>query len=378
MIKKFDSFINEMASGIPLLDNNGKIKTILKEDDHDAITFAEYNDEIYVLKNIPFKRTFRHDDLLYEVEKKLGKKYYFQGKHATDVFTNRGRIWIDRKVIGIWPNNVDMKRREIKSFVLRLEKAANIKIWNNGYMISIDRGYEDFNRLRYKMEWGQKLVPLEEYALGEDTTHKIDVENKDLVNEIYTQLKDPGKHMPSILFVNGSRPLLKDDGGLVVNRRNQDTSNILSQFGEYVIYANAYWRGGEMVFDDMIEIIENNNIKAIVGNSAGGYVSFQLSNKYKIPAMSINPAMASTSEAPTLQPSPFENEPLFPKQLVVAGEKDTKVNFGVDMHLVIEDLKKMNFEEKGGTIVMLPDTAHRISPAQFNTTFRQFYKKYVQ
>ena len=198
------------------------------------------------------------------------------------------------------------------------------------------------------------------------------------INEIFTTPKNVDLNSPAILFINGSRPLLKDDGSLVVNRRNQDTSNIITQFGDRIIYANVYWRGGEMIFDEIIEIIENNNIKAIVGNSAGGYVSFQLSNKYKIPAMSINPAMASTSEAPTLQPSPFKNEPLFPKQFIVAGEKDTKINFGVDMHLVIEDLKKMNFEGKGGTIVMLPDTPHRISSALFNTTFRQFYKKYVQ
>ena len=166
---------------------------------------------------------------------------------------------------------------------------------------------------------------------------------------------------------------------LNIYRRNQDTSTILSQFGHYVIYGGVYWRAGEIIFDDMREIIENNNIKAIVGNSAGGYAAFHLANKYEIPAMSINPAMCSTSEAPTLQPLPddMKNLPLFPKQLIVIGDKDTKADFGVDGALTTQDLKKINFEEKGGEILILPNTYHRISDEQFDNTFKHFYKKYM-
>lgn len=198
--------------------------------------------------------------------------------------------------------------------------------------------------------------------------------------EIFTRLKTIDPKTPSILFVNGSRQWFKDDGSLNVYRKNQSTTNILSQFGHNVIFGSVYWRAGEMIFDDMIEIIENNNIVAIVGNSAGGYISFYLSNRYKIPAMSINPAMASTSEAPTLQPLPtdVENSPIFPKQLVIAGDKDSKANFGVDMELVLNDLKEMGFEEKGGEIIVLKDTYHKISPEQFDSTFKYFHKKYMR
>jgi hypothetical protein len=197
--------------------------------------------------------------------------------------------------------------------------------------------------------------------------------------EIFTQLKDPDPASPAILYINGSRPLLKDDLTLVVNRSNQNTSNIVSQFGDRIIYGNVYWRAGEMIFDDMMEIIENNNIKAIIGNSAGGYTSFYLSNKYKIPALSINPAMCSTSEAPTLQPLPADVKaaPLYPKQIVIIGDKDSKAVGGVDGELVMNDLKKMGFEEKGGEIIIYRDTYHRISKEQFDKAFKYFYKKYV-
>lgn len=198
-----------------------------------------------------------------------------------------------------------------------------------------------------------------------------------LFEEIFIRPKEIDPTKPSILYINGSRPLLKEDGSLNVNRRSQLIYNRLSQFGDNVIYPSVYWKGGEMIFDEMIEIVENNNIKAIVGNSAGGYVSFYLSNGYNIPSMSINPAMASTSEAPTLQPVPsnIKNSPLNSKQLIVIGDKDTKADRGVDGSLVMKDLKNMGF---GGEILILENTYHRLSNEQFDETFKYFYKKYIR
>jgi len=196
--------------------------------------------------------------------------------------------------------------------------------------------------------------------------------------EIFTQLKDPGDKS-CILFINGSRGWLKDDLSLNIYRRNQDTSNILSQFGHHVIYGNVYWRAGEIIFEDMREIIESHNVKAIVGNSAGGYTSFYLSNKYRIPAMGINPAMCATSEAPTLQPVPedIKSCPLYPKQLIIIGDKDTKAAGGVDGELTMKMLKEIGFEEKGCEILIYPDTYHKISREQFDNAFKHFYKKYM-
>lgn len=199
--------------------------------------------------------------------------------------------------------------------------------------------------------------------------------DKFLNEEIFIRKKDMDPSEPSILYINGSRPLLREDGSLVINRRSQITYNILSQFGDNVIYPSVYWRAGEMIFDEMIEIVENNNVIAIVGNSAGGYVSFNLSNEYKIPAMSINPAMASTSEAPILQPVPFGKSSIYPKQLVIIGDKDEKKTGGVDGQLVIKDLKNMGFR---GEILILENTHHRLSSKQFDDTFKHFYKRNIR
>ena len=198
-------------------------------------------------------------------------------------------------------------------------------------------------------------------------------------HEIFTYPKYINRNTRCILYINGSRPLLNDQGKLNKFRRTLEISKTLSQFGDHLIYGNVYWRVGPVVFNNMEKIIKENNIIGIVGNSAGGYISFHLSNKYKIPAMSINPAMATTSEAPKLQPIPQDmiNLDIYPKQLVLVGENDRKANGGVDMDLVVEDLRYMNFEEKGAEFMFFPNTYHKLSPEQLNKAFKYFYEKFL-
>jgi len=201
------------------------------------------------------------------------------------------------------------------------------------------------------------------------------------LNELFIRPKTPKGDESYIIYINGSSSLLRGDGSLSIRRRNQKVYNVLTQFGDDILYPSIYWKdAGEIVFDEVMELIDSHNVKAIVGNSAGGYTSFYLSNYYKIPSMSINPAMVSTSEAPVIQPLPqkIKNSDLFSKQLVIIGDKDTKKDFGVDGHLTIEMLKSMNFEKQGGKILILKDTYHGLSPEQFNESFKYFYKKFVK
>ena len=86
-----------------------------------------------------------------------------------------------------------------------------------------------------------------------------------LFEEIFIRPKEIDPTKPSILYINGSRPLLKEDGSLNVNRRSQLIYNRLSQFGDNVIYPSVYWKGGEMIFDEMIEIVEN-KVNIVVTN----------------------------------------------------------------------------------------------------------------
>lgn len=177
-----------------------------------------------------------------------------------------------------------------------------------------------------------------------------------------------------ILFINGFRHWLKD-GNFGVYDKDEITSQILKQFGDEILYGFIDWKSDANQITRIDDIIKNNNVKSIVGFSAGGYVSFNLSNKYKIPALSINPAMASNCAAPSIQP--IENNKLYPNQMVVIGSLDSKDSKGVDGNLVIDDLEKMNFEENGGEIYMIRNTHHLISSEQFNGVFKRFYKKYI-
>jgi len=128
---------------------------------------------------------------------------------------------------------------------------------------------------------------------------------------------------PYILYINGFRHWLAGDA-LDVYGRDDKTMKILSQFGNPIIHAEIDWKSTEDQMIKIVDLIKNNNICAIVGFSAGGYVSFEMSNRFRIPALSINPAMARTSSAPQLQPMPFDTNNLNSNQVIVIGDKDTK------------------------------------------------------
>lgn len=181
----------------------------------------------------------------------------------------------------------------------------------------------------------------------------------------------------SILYINGFRHWLIGDT-LDVYGRDDKTMKILSQFDENVFHAEIDWKSSENQIDNIIDIIKAEKICCIVGFSAGGYVSFELSNKFRIPALSINPAMALTSIAPMLQPMPFDINNVNPNQMVVIGDKDTKENKGVDGELVIEKLNSLKFKEKGGEVRILNQTQHLITEFQFDSVFKYFYRKYCK
>jgi hypothetical protein len=201
----------------------------------------------------------------------------------------------------------------------------------------------------------------------------------DYINEeIYFNKNLKGAH--NILYLHGSRGELSNDEFKKVNvsRRNQNMYNVLSQFGDNVYWPPLYYHGGDMIFDEMEEMIQEKNIDILIGNSAGGYVSFYLSNKYGLPNLSINPAMAESSEAPTLQYMKILFDEINGNQIVVIGEDDSKANGGVDGQEVIKLLKIMEFEQVGGEIITLPGVRHRLEPKTFNEVFRYFYKKCVK
>lgn len=177
-----------------------------------------------------------------------------------------------------------------------------------------------------------------------------------------------GKH--TILFITGSVP---PEYGF---SKSKGIVKILTQFDDDLVYPPLYWYNGDYIFPHVQKIIESQNIDAIVGYSAGGHISYHLSNKYQIPALSLNPAIARTSEAPTLQTvtDDISNSPICDKQLIVIGKNDRKYAGGVDGHLVEKELNMNGF---GGKIFVVPGVHHSISYRLFNKSFKYFYEKFL-
>jgi hypothetical protein len=175
-----------------------------------------------------------------------------------------------------------------------------------------------------------------------------------MIRRFDNYIKEQNSDAPSILFINGFRHWAEGDG-LDTFCRDEDTSDVICQFGDGIIHTFIDWKSGRFIYNSLRDKINNNNIKGIVGFSAGGFLSFYLSNRYKIPALSINPAMASTSAAPELQPLPedIKNSSIYNNQTVIIGDLDSKESKGVDGKLVIKKLENLNF---GGEILLLRNT----------------------
>lgn len=175
----------------------------------------------------------------------------------------------------------------------------------------------------------------------------------------------------NILYIEGSCWMRDENYNLKPFIKNKYIEMIFNQFGDKLIYPEVYWYEGDYLFPYLEDIVEKNNIDLIIGYSAGGYTGFHLCNKYKINGIHFNPAIAPTSEAPTLQllPDDYKKLPIYQKQVILIGDKDRKSLGGVDGHLVINYLKNKNF---GGEIMIVPGLEHEVFLNIFNMTFDHF------
>lgn len=151
--------------------------------------------------------------------------------------------------------------------------------------------------------------------------------------------------------------------------------HVFTMFGDKLIYPPVYWYEGDYMFPYFEEIIEKEKIDLIIGYSAGGHCGFHLCNKYKIKGIHFNPAIARTSEAPTLQilPKSYKNFPVHYDQVIVIGEEDRKWKGGVDGQLVLQYLKSIQFDKKG-EIIIIPDLEHAVPIGIFKMVF-EYYKE---
>jgi hypothetical protein len=146
-------------------------------------------------------------------------------------------------------------------------------------------------------------------------------------------------------------------------------------FGDQLIYPEIYWYEGNYLFPYLEKIVEKSHPDLIIGYSAGGHPGFHICNKYKIKGIHFNPAISSTSEAPTLQilPDDYKNIPFFPDQVIVIGEQDRKYKGGVDGHLVYKHLESIGFD-KTGEILIIPELEHDVPISLFKMLF-EYYRE---
>ena len=184
----------------------------------------------------------------------------------------------------------------------------------------------------------------------------------------------------NILYISGTNNTIDKYGRFLPYENSPAFQYVLSQYGDTTVEAEIYWDRGDYMAKYLSDIVENKNIKAIVGYSAGGYLGFYLCNKYKIPGFQINPAIASNSIAPTLQSldEGMKIAKINYNQLILLGAKDKKSFGGVDFDKSLKFLKSVNFEENGGEIIIEPEMEHRIDYNGLQEYFTYFTDNYLR
>lgn len=183
----------------------------------------------------------------------------------------------------------------------------------------------------------------------------------------------------NIINIQGSRSEINIDGSFIPFEIS-DKVKIMEKYGDNVITPITYWYSDMNLFNTINQEFKINKIDAIIGNSAGGYMAFYLSNYYKIPALMLVPALASTSEAPKIQklPEEFYKSATFNKQMVLIGNRDLKIRGGVDFHLSLEFLQSKNFFKVGNKMFVEDGMSHGVSKEIFEKYFDKFYNLYIE
>lgn len=174
-----------------------------------------------------------------------------------------------------------------------------------------------------------------------------------------------------VMFLTGSCWMRDKMGNLLPFIRSPHFIKTFTSFGDDLVYPELYWYEGNYMFPYLEKIIEKEHPDLIIGYSAGGHIGFHLCNKYKIKGIHFNPAIASTSEAPTLQiaTDEYKNLPIFDDQVMVIGDRDRKSMGGVDGHLVLDFLEKSNFN---GEVLVIPELEHDVPINLFKMVFEYY------
>lgn len=181
----------------------------------------------------------------------------------------------------------------------------------------------------------------------------------------------------NILYISGMARTIDSEGNKIPYEKDIEKEFIFQKYGDKLIYPEVFWDRGDYMAKYLEDLINKYDVGGLIGYSAGGYLSFYFSNKYKIPAMLINPAIAENCMAPKLQTidDSFKNAPVNNDQIIIIGEKDTKAAGGVDYQLSLKFLDEVGFK---GEIFKEPDMRHSISYEMLENYFEYFHENYLK
>ena len=160
----------------------------------------------------------------------------------------------------------------------------------------------------------------------------------------------------NILYLHGL------DGDLAPEKRK-----ILEKYGKVLSPAIDYRKEYNSI-ELLVEQFKNEDIKAVIGSSLGGFVGYYIADAYKLPSLLFNPALNSRSVG---QKVPIYRNPYLSfKQIVLGAQDDVVDPKGTFSFLSINLQEHTNYD-----IYVRQDLGHRISIEVFKEEVERFFKK---
>ena len=133
--------------------------------------------------------------------------------------------------------------------------------------------------------------------------------------------------------------------GLGSTPEKEDTKSLK---GAKIISPSFNYKSKTILFNSMCEIIEKEQIKAVIGHSFGGYFAYYLSEKYGIPSLLFAPSFDSEDRELQPQPKNIKSKNKDCIKIAILGLDDDVI---IEKEKQIRELNKDNyniFKEKIG------------------------------
>lgn len=146
---------------------------------------------------------------------------------------------------------------------------------------------------------------------------------------------------------------------------NTDKRAILEEFGT-VFSPQIDYRNDERSIESLIKLYNDKNIDFIIGSSMGGFAAYYIANKFQLPALLFNPALAYRS---IHQEIPDIKNPISNLKHLVLGAKDEVIDPKSTLQFLSNSIEIDNYNIK-----IRQDLQHRIPEEIFEVEVKAFFK----